>query len=176
MVRLPEEPQSILTTNRLRLREMIHEDLDFIAMMLADPEVMRFYPKTYDREEAAQWLDRQLIRYNENGHGLWLVENRETGQPMGQTGVILQQVEGQPLIEVGYLIHKPFWKQGYAIEAAKACKEYAFDQLGADSVHSLIRPANIPSQRVALRNGMKPLRLVSFHNLETLLYGIARQK
>jgi len=176
MVRLPEDQQSILTTDRLRLREMISEDLDFIATMLADPEVMRFYPKTYDREEAAQWLDRQLIRYNENGHGLWLVENRETGQPMGQTGVILQQVEGQPLIEVGYLIHKPFWKQGYAIEAANACKEYAFDQLGADCVHSLIRPANIPSQRVALRNGMKPLRLVSFHNLETLLYGVARQK
>ena len=168
--------QYVFSTERLRFREMIDADLDFIAEMISDPGVMRYYPKTLPRHEATQWLDRQKTRYRENGHGLWLVENRATGEPIGQVGVITQQVEEQPLIEVGYLIHQPFWKQGYAIEAATACKQYAFEKLGAEMVHSLIRTTNIPSQRVAIRNGMKPLRLVSFHDLDTILFGISREE
>jgi len=171
-----DHQEYILTTNRLRLREMVIGDLDFVAKMLACPEVMRYYPQVYNREEAAGWLERQLNRYREDGYGLWLVEDRNTREPVGQVGVNLQQIEKQPIVEVGYLIDQPFWQKGYAIEAASACKEYAFCQLHAEAVHSLIRPANIPSQRVALRNGMKPIRLVTFKNLDHLLFGICSEQ
>jgi len=171
-----DHQEYILTTNRLRLREMVIGDLDFVAKMLACPEVMRYYPQVYNREEAARWLERQLNRYREDGHGLWLVEDRNTREPVGQVGVNLQQIEKQPIVEVGYLIDQPFWQKGYAIEAASACKEYAFCQLHAEAVHSLIRPANIPSQRVALRNGMKPIRLVTFKNLDHLLFGTCSEQ
>ncbi len=60
----------ILTTTRLRLRQMTKGDLNFVAKMLACPEVMQYYPQVYNREEAAEWLGRQLIRYREDGHGL----------------------------------------------------------------------------------------------------------
>ncbi len=171
-----DHQKSILTTTRLGLREMTKGDLNFVAKMLACPEVMQYYPQVYNREEAAEWLGRQLMRYREDGHGLWLVEDRNTREPIGQVGVIIQQVEGQPIVEVGYLIDQPFWQKGYAIEAASACKEYAFSQLRAEIVYSLIRPANIPSQRVALRNDMKPIRLVSFKNLDHLLFGIGAKE
>ena len=63
---------------------------------------------------------------------------------------------GRRVPEVGYLLGKEFWGRGYAIEAARACKEYAFDTLGFDQVYSIIRDSNLASQRVAIRNGMLP--------------------
>ena len=59
-----------LTTPRLHLREMTQDDLDIVAGMLGDAEVMRFYPKVLSRAEAAQWIDRQIDRYRQDGHGL----------------------------------------------------------------------------------------------------------
>ena len=47
-----------------------------------------------------------------------------------------------------------YWHKGYAIEAAKACKKYAFEVLKAEEVCSIIRESNRASQNVAIRNGM----------------------
>lgn len=62
--------------------------------------------------------------------------------------------EVQELLEIGYLFQRSYWHKGYATEAAKACKKYAFEVLNADTVCSIIRDSNVPSQNVAIRNGM----------------------
>jgi RimJ/RimL family protein N-acetyltransferase len=131
-------------------------DLDFVAAMLADPEVMRYYPKCYSREEAQTWIERQMKRYARHGHGLWLVLDKAADQPVGQVGLLIQQVRGVEEKEVAYLIHRPFWRRGFATEAALACRDYAFRVLGRDRVIALIRPENVPSQAVAQRLGMQP--------------------
>ncbi len=100
--------KTIPETPRLILREMELADLDFVAAMLAGPEVMRYYPKVYTREEAKQWIERQLGRYARYGHGLWLALDKITGEPRGQVGLIEQQVRGIEEPEVAYLIHRPF--------------------------------------------------------------------
>jgi RimJ/RimL family protein N-acetyltransferase len=146
----------ILNTARLILREMSHDDLDFVAAMLADAEVMRYYPKCYSRDEAAAWVQRQIDRYARDGHGLWLVSEQDAGQPVGQVGLVRQQVRGVDETEVGYLIHRPFWRRGFASEAAQACRDHALHILGRPSVISLIRPENLPSQGVARKIGMRP--------------------
>ena len=64
-------------------------------------------------------------------------------------------VEWGEVLEVGYLFERNFWHKAYATEAAIACKEYAFNKLGASEVYSIIRDTNKASQNVALRNGMK---------------------
>ena len=64
--------------------------------------------------------------------------------------------KGAEVLEIGYLFQRDRWHRGYATEAARACKAYAFDTLGAAEVSSIIRDTNLPSQRVALRNGMTP--------------------
>ena len=56
--------------------------------------------------------------------------------------------------DIGYLFERTYWHRGYATEAAKACKRYAFEVLGAEEVCSIIRDTNTASQNVALRNGM----------------------
>lgn len=146
----------ILETARLRLRELQPADLDFVAEMLADPEVMRFYPKCYAREEAREWLERQRGRYARDGHALWLVEERDRGTPVGQIGLVTQTVAGAPVPEVGYLVHRPYWRRGYASEAARGVRDHAFAAFGYARVVSLIRPENAPSQAVARTLGMRP--------------------
>lgn len=78
-------------------------------------------------------------------------ENREM---IGQCGLTMQKCEEREVVEVGYLFRKAYWHQGYATEAAIACKEYAFNTLDVEEVYSIIRDTNVASQEVAKRNGM----------------------
>jgi RimJ/RimL family protein N-acetyltransferase len=160
----------VLATERLTLREMAPDDLDFVAAMLDDPEVMRFYPKRYTRDEAQAWIARQVQRYAEYGHGLWLVAERESQTPVGQVGLVMQEVEGATEPEIGYLVHRPFWRRGYASEAARAVREYAFGALGRSKVISLIRPENLPSQGVARSLGMAAQREVDFKGFRHIVF------
>jgi RimJ/RimL family protein N-acetyltransferase len=162
----------ILETARLVLREMTLDDLDFMAALLGDRETMRFYPQDYSRADAEAWIRRALDRYARHGHGGWLVLERASGQPVGQVGLIRQQIEGVDEDEIGYLIHRPFWRRGYAGEAARAVRDHAFGTLGRDHVISLVRPINHPSRGVAAKLGMRPVKLTLFGGLEHLVYRV----
>ena len=76
---------------------------------------------------------------------------------IGQCGLTMQPWKEAQVLEIGYLLRRDCWGHGYAAEAARACRRYAFEQLGAEEVSSIIRDTNRASQRVALRNGMKPV-------------------
>lgn len=145
----------ILETERLLLREMKQDDFPALCRMLQDPEVMYAYAHAFEDWEVQDWLDRQLARYREDGFGLWAMIRRNTGEMIGQCGLTWQDCNGRRVLEIGYLLEKVHWHQGYATEAARACKAYAFDRLGAEEVFSIIRDTNLPSQRVAVRNGMQ---------------------
>jgi RimJ/RimL family protein N-acetyltransferase len=96
--------KTILETARLRLRELVPDDLDFMAEMLADADVMRYYPRRLTRELSSEWIGRQVERYKTDGYGLWLAEEREGGSPVGQVGLVRQTINGADECEVGYLI------------------------------------------------------------------------
>ena len=168
--------QTVLETARLRLREMVSDDLDFVATMLADAEVARYYERTFTRKDAAEWLARQRDRYAREGHGLWLVIDRGTGDPVGQVGLAMQEVEGARHPEIGWLLHRPHWGRGYATEAALATRDAAFERWRYPRVISLIRPVNHPSRRVAERIGMKPGPLVRFHGFEHIMHVVEASK
>ena len=160
----------VLATERLTLREMALDDLDFVAAMLDHPDVMRFYPKRYTRDESRAWIERQVQRYAEHGHGLWLVAERDSQTPVGQVGLMMQEVEGTWEPEIGYLVHRPYWRRGYASEAAAAVREHAFNTLGRPKVISLIRPENLPSQGVARSLGMAAQREVDFKGFRHIVF------
>lgn len=144
----------IFETERLILREMTQEDLPSLCKILQDEQVMYAYEGAFSAEEVQSWLDNQIRRYKEDGYGLWAVILKETGVMIGQCGLSMQEVKESELLEIGYLFQKNYWHQGYASEAAIACKEYAFSVLKAKEVCSIIRDTNTASQNVALRNGM----------------------
>jgi RimJ/RimL family protein N-acetyltransferase len=160
----------ILDTARLRLREMTHDDLDFVAAMLADPEVSRYYERRFTRADARDWLDRQCGRYERDGHGLWLAIERASDRPVGQIGIATQEVEGVRHPEVGWLLDRPFWGRGYATEAGAACRDAGFERWHYDHLISLIRPVNTPSIRVAERIGMSPGPRVQFYGFEHIMF------
>lgn len=145
----------ILETERLYLREMNEQDYDALCLMLQDKDVMYAYEHAFSDEEAHNWLNRQIERYHNDGFGLWAVILKETNQMIGQCGLTMQTCLNQQVVEIGYLFQKKYWHKGYASEAAKGCKKYAFEVLKIDEVYSIIRDTNIASQNVALRNGMK---------------------
>ncbi|MBO8462506.1 MAG: GNAT family N-acetyltransferase [Firmicutes bacterium] len=145
----------ILETERLYLRRLEQSDYSDLCKMLQDEEVMYAYEHAFSDEEVQEWLDRQLKRYEEYGFGLWAVILKETGELIGQCGLTMQECKGKQVLEIGYLFQKDYWHKGYATEAAIACKKYAFETLKAKEVFSIIRDNNIPSQKVAKRNGMR---------------------
>ncbi len=145
----------ILETPRLILREMEQKDFADICRVLQDKETMYAYEHAFSDEEVQAWLNNQLRRYREDGFGLWGAILKESGEMIGQCGITLQDVNGEWVPEVGYLFERAHWHKGYATEAAIACKEYAFNVLGIDTVYTIIRDNNIASQNVAKRNGME---------------------
>lgn len=145
----------ILETNRLYLRKMTQEDFPSLCEILQDVEVMYAYEHAFSDDEVQEWLDKQIERYKQDGSGLWAVILKETDKMIGQCGLTLQDYRGKQVWEIGYLFQKAFWHQGYATEAAIACREYAFREHLSAEIFSIIRDNNIASQKVALRNGME---------------------
>lgn len=147
----------LIETPRLRLRDMSMADFGAICRIMQDAETMYAYEGAFTDEEVRAWILRQEERRRTTGLGLLAVELKESGEVIGQCGLTMQPWKEAQVLEIGYLLRRDCWGHGYATEAARACRRYAFEQLGAEEVCSIIRDTNRASQRVALRNGMKPV-------------------
>ena len=144
----------IFETERLYLREMNQSDFKALSKILQDEETMYAYEGAFNDEEVQEWLDRQISRYHKWDFGLWAVVLKETDEMIGQCGLTMQLWKDKEVLEIGYLFQRKYWHRGYATEAAKACKKYAFEFLDANEVCSIIRDTNVASQNVAVRNNM----------------------
>ena len=171
----PATQALVLETERLALRRFRREDVDAIFAIIGDDVAMQYYPKTFNRSDAVQWVERNLRRYEEHGYGLFAVTLKGSDDVIGDCGIIKQDVEGETRLEVGYHFRRDQWGHGYATEAAHACIGLAFHAFGADKVISLIRPENVPSRRVAERNGMQLERQVTHYGLPHLVYAMRRE-
>lgn len=118
-----------------------------------DPDVMMFHSHVWSREETSNWLARSIVREQTDGHGYYAVISKIDNETLGLVSLLKQSVEGETEIAVGYFLKRKHWRQGYATEAARACRDYARTGFGYDRVISLIRPDNKPSQNVAKRLG-----------------------
>jgi len=164
----------ILETERLLLREFVAEDVDALAAVLSDPETMRYYPAVLDRAGVVAWIERNRRRYADDGHGLWAMVLKSCGEVIGDCGLTRQTVDGVDEIEIGYHVRRDLWGRGYAPEAARACRDYGFSRLGAERLISLIRPENIPSRRVAEKNGLTLWKEGLWRDLPHCVYVVRR--
>ena len=149
----------ILETERMVLREMDINDVKNLQGIFSDPEAMRYYPKLKTVEETEEWIRWNRLSYRAYRFGLWIAILKETGAFAGQCGLVMQKVDDEPEIEVGYLFLRQYWGQGLATEAARACRDYAVNcvghnRLGYTRLVSLIDPRNLASKRVAEKIGM----------------------
>ena len=163
-----------LETERLRLRKFRPSDWDPYAAMCADAEVMRYLGTgvVITRDEAWRSMATFLGHWQLKGYGMWGVEARDSGELVGRVGFI--DVEGWPGFELGWLIARPHWGHGYAIEAAKAAYDYAIGTLERDRVISLILPGNERSMRVATKLGFVRDGMVDMMGRQALVYADRR--
>jgi RimJ/RimL family protein N-acetyltransferase len=159
-------------TGRLAFREMTPADLDDMAALLGDPDVMTYYPRPKTRSEAAQWIDWNLRLYRTCHYGLWVIGDGDGFA--GDCGLTPQVVDGVTELEVGYHVRPAQQGRGYATEAAAACRDYARTVLGAPRLIAIIHPDNRPSQRVAEKIGLHPEKRALVHGgREAVIYAMS---
>ncbi len=147
-----------LESPRIITRFLTQDDVTPWMEYCNDPIATTFtsFPHKKTASEMAQyWIDLSLKRYAENRLGLQALLDKETGAFIGQCGLLQQEINGRLEIEVGYHLIRRFWGMGYATEAAQMFRDYGFENSAVKSLISIIHPLNEPSQKVAMRNGMK---------------------
>ena len=165
-----------LQTPRLIFRSLTLSDKAPLMEFFTDQLATEFLFIDIDIERyASEWLTRQMRRYETNGDGLCAIELLETGELVGQCGLIRQFVDGIPKWEVGYHFIPRFWGNGYATEAAIACRDFCFENEMAETIISLIHPDNFRSQAVARRNGMSFWKETIFKGHPAHVFRIRRE-
>ncbi len=125
--------------------------------VFGDPNVMRFGPGVQTTEWVRDWI-RELVEevYPTRGYGPWAVVERTQGKVIGYCGLFhFKDLGGQPEIEVGYRLERSHWGLGYATEAVRGVRDYAFSKLDITRLVALIDPQNGASIRVAEKAGMR---------------------
>jgi len=138
---------------------------------------MQHYPAVYDLARAHVALEKVCASYERLGYSLLAVERKPDGAFVGQVGLLhWDDVDGREDVEVAYMLAPEYWGAGYATEAARACRDWAFAHLGVDRVVSFIVTENHSSIAVARRNGMRCLKRLDSNRFgkPIYVYGISR--
>lgn len=152
---------NILETERLILRQFSLDDADFILKLLNEPS---FIQNIGDRgvrnlEDARSYITRvPIASYEQNGFGLYLVELKESDEPIGMCGLI-KRAELED-VDIGYAFLPKYWSKGYAVESAMAVKEYAREVIGLKRLVAITDPENHGSIRVLEKIGLKFEKMV----------------
>ncbi len=146
----------VLETERLLLRRWRAEDLDPLAEMNADPEVMEHFPATLSRAETALLLARLEAGFERDGYGFWAVELRANGALAGFVGLapVPADIPFAPAVEVGWRLGRAYWGKGLAHEGAQAALAYGFGTLGLEEIVAYTAATNERSRRLMERLGM----------------------
>ena len=148
----------MLTSQRLRLREFRDDDLDVLAAMVGDDAQMTFYPRPKSRDEAAAWIRLNRELYATRGFGTWLIELAPQARFAGYCGIRPLELEQVSEIEIGWHVHRRFWNQGIATEAASLVCRAAATRLRLSRLVALVHPDHLGSRRVAENVGMRAAR------------------
>ncbi|GED68972.1 N-acetyltransferase [Brevibacillus reuszeri] len=165
----------VLETERLLLRAYEADEIGALHAILSDPVTMQYWPAPFTLEGSQQWLNTNLKRYETNGFGRWAMVSKSSGQIIGDCGIVLAELDGQPEYDLGFIVAKEFWGKGMATEAAEACKQYAFSQLGIKRLCANMAFDHHASRRVIEKIGMtKEKEYVNARNrnILTFLYAI----
>lgn len=166
---------NILETERLFLRQFSAEDAEFILELVNEPS---FIQNIGDRgvhtlDDARAYISNgPAASYAKNGFGLYLVALKETGESIGMCGLIKR--DALENVDIGYAFLPKFWGKGFAVEAARAVRDFAKDVIRLRRVVAITDPANEGSIRVLEKIGLRFERMVrlSADDIELKLFTI----
>ena len=137
---------------------------------------MRFSLGPYSREQTAAFLEK-IIRREEAGMPPMLaVRLRDHDDLLGYCGFLHHLEHGIEDVEIGYRLNPDYWNRGLITDGARAVRDHGFAVLNLPRVISLIHPENIPSRRVAEKNGMTVEKETTFRGFPTLVFSITRER
>ncbi len=168
----------MLETSRLYFRKFDPRDLEPMARIFSDPDVMKYLGgKTRSLEQTCDYIVWVIMKdWIEHGFGWWALEHKETGKLMGYCG--LRHIDGAPEVDVGYCLAREYWGQGFATEAVRVSLRYGFEALKLDRIFGVVAPENTASRRVLEKVGMKYEKMASYCDWEHELayYAITREE
>ncbi len=152
----------VLETTRLRLRHLGASDAPFMLRLLNDPAFIRNIGDRGVRTEGdalRYTLEGPVASYERHGYGLYLVELRPQGEPIGICGLVKRDYLDDP--DIGFAFLPQYGRQGYGLESAGAVKAHAFGTLGSGRLLAITSLDNEPSIRLLGKLGLRFERLIS---------------
>lgn len=160
-------------TKRLRLRKLEERDKEPLREFFDHPQSFDYLWSTAGVPDVlGVWFERQWARYEANRGGLCAVVLKETDEIVGQCGLLVQDIDGEPEWEIGYHIIPRFWGKGFATEAAIGVKEFAREKKVAKYIISTIHVENVASQKIAKRNGMTIWKETTYKDLPVQIWRV----
>ncbi len=166
----------IVETEHLIFRPLELSDLDELTALYADPEIMRYLGGPRSKDEVARVLNGYIREYQIYGHSFFATIHKKDQRFIGHCGLLNQEVEGFSEVELAYVLARPYWKQGLALEGTLALRDYGFQKLGLPRLISLIPPDNVASVHIAEKIGMTYERDVDQWGQHFHLYAIKQPK
>lgn len=150
-----EAAVTFLATPRLFARHFRRDDLEWFVALHADVEVMRYLGGVKDRNAATDIFTNRVLDYYEAhpGLGVWMTLERSTGEPIGFH--LLNHIQGETIVQVGYTLARSSWGKGYATEMAREVLRYGFADLKLPRISGMASLANVASQRVLAKIGLR---------------------
>lgn len=148
-----------LSTPRLNLRFYNISDADFILRLLNEPSFLRYIGdrKVRTTSDATEYIQTRLLdSYAKNGYGLYMVETKQDAIPVGMCGLVKRKADEDP--DIGFAFLPEYWKQGYALEAARAVLDYARNSLQLKRLLGITIPDNESSVRTLEKLGLRYVR------------------
>ena len=159
-------------TGRLILRPFTEHDAEDLHRILAQEGVLRYFPNTEPPplDRVQKFIAAQLEHWDEHGFGWWAVEQKPGKEIIGWNG--LQYLTDTEEVEIGFLLSKPTWGQGFATEGAREGLKYGFETLGLERIVGIVHPENISSQGVLEKLGLTFKNEAEYFGMEVYRYVI----
>ena len=164
-----------LETERLLLRRFTPEDLDALARIAADPEVMRYIGsgRPMSRAETETALLSIIEGCERRGYGRWALIHKPGGELIGYCGLtLLDETVG---VELAYLLDRAYWRNGLAAEAVAACLRHGFERLRLEKISAITHSGNAASIRLLEKVGLKFVRALRYYDIDCVQYETTRE-
>ena len=166
-------------TERLTFRPLVEDDFDTWLPFFKDPIVAKYlaFDTSLNQQQLCEfWFEKALERYKNNTGGMNVLIDKQNGNFIGQSGLLIQDIEGEEVLEIGYSLLPQHRGKGFAFEAANKCKTFAFENNLAPALVSVIHVENDASKKVAIKNGMSYKKTIDdFHNIQCDVFEVKQK-
>lgn len=147
----------IFESKRLGFRAWLDSDIPAMTAISADPEVMQYFPGTYDLAHTKRFIGEMQVHFKEHGYCYYAVDELASGEFIGFIGLkwITMNFEPSSFTDIGWRLKRSCWGKGYATEGATRCLEFGHEKLGLHRIYAIAPAVNLPSIHVMKKAGMK---------------------